>query len=138
MKKVIIVLFTLLFVTACFNSKPYIEIRFKDFKEKLENKESFILYIGSSECTYCRRYEKTLKRVVDQYDVDVYYINIVSDKITDEEVKELDNIVNYSGTPTTIFVKDGEVQGKYNRINGAVSSDKIIEAFKRNGYITEE
>ncbi len=134
-KKIIIVIFTGILVTACFNNKPYIEIKYDKFIEKIENKETFIFYIGSSECKYCVKFEKALKRVVDEYDVDVYYINTAEDKMTVEERKDLNDIVNYGGTPTTIFVVEGEVQSKYNRINGAVSSEKIIELFKRNGYI---
>ena len=135
-KKIVVVLLTIFLITACVSNKPYIEINYNQFKEKLENDETFIFYIGSTECSFCKRYEKTLKRVVDEYNVDVYYINVASGNLTEDEMKELDNLVNFTGTPLTVFVIDGEIQGKYNRINGAVGSEKIIEAFKRNGFIT--
>lgn len=139
MKKIITIGLMCLVMVGCSKNKLLIEINYEDFKEKIENKESFILYIGSTNCSYCARYNKTLKRVMDKYQVTVYYINVGDEKMTQEENKQLDNETGYSGaTPTTVFVKKGEVQGQYNRIRGYVESDKIIKAFIKNGYIEEK
>ena len=138
MKKIIVIILTCIFIVGCVNKKPYIEIKYKEFANKIENKESFILYIGSTDCSFCERYEKTLKRVVNKYNVDVYYINVAKEKISSEDKTSLNNVVDFSGTPTTVFIKAGEVESRYNRIDGAVTSDKIIEAFVRNGYIEKK
>ncbi|MDD4547845.1 MAG: thioredoxin family protein [Bacilli bacterium] len=138
MKKIILLIITSILLTGCLYKKPYVEINYEDFKEKIENKESFIFYIGATGCQYCEKYEKTLKRVVDKYDVEVFYIDTAEGKLTDDEKKGFEELVTFSGTPTTVFVREGEVQSKYNRIEGSVTSDKIIEAFERNGYIKEQ
>lgn len=138
MKKIIVIILICIFIVGCVNKKPYIEIKYKEFANKIENKESFILYIGSTDCSFCERYEKTLKRVVNKYNVDVYYINVAKEKISSEDKTSLNNVVDFSGTPTTVFIKAGEVESRYNRIDGAVTSDKIIEAFVRNGYIEKK
>ncbi|MDD2181419.1 MAG: thioredoxin fold domain-containing protein [Bacilli bacterium] len=135
MKKIIIVILVSILFVGCSNAKPYTEIKYKEFTEKIENKETFIFYIGSNDCIYCERYEKALKRAVDKYEVEVFYIDVAQGKLTETENKNFENLINYSGTPTTVFIKDGEVQSRYNRIEGAASTDKIIEAFERNGYI---
>ncbi len=138
MKKVVTLFLFILLVSGCVNKPPYIEINYNQFEKKLENKESFIFYIGSSSCSFCDKYEKTLKRVVNEYKIDVYYIDLNNKNLTVEEKKELNNKINYSGTPETVFIKSGEVQGVYNRIEGAAPSSKIIEAFIRNGYIKQQ
>ncbi len=135
MKKLTVILLLIILMVGCSYKKPYIEIKYDEFTNKLENKESFIFYIGSSTCSFCDRYDVALKKVVDKYEVEVYYIDTNLKKIGKDNYKNLSNIINFSGTPHTVFIKDGEISSSYNSIEGAVSSEKIIEAFKRNGYI---
>lgn len=132
MKKIIVVVL-ILFMVGCSKTVPYIEINFNDFKNKLENKESFIFYIGATHCPFCERYEQSLKKVVKNNKIDIFYLD--TDKLDEGSYKELSNLVNFSGTPYTTFIKEGEITSRYNSIEGAVSYDKIIRAFKRNGYI---
>ena len=40
-----------------------------------------------------------------------------------------------TGTPTTIFVKNGEEKDTYNRIVGNKKFSQTEEAYKDNGYI---
>ena len=135
MKKRLLFIFMCLLFVGCTNSSFYETLTYSEVENKINNKENFILYIGQSQCPYCKQYEHSLKRVVDKYNVKVYYIDIGEDSISIEDRSLLSNNIDFSGTPTTIFIKNGEIQGSYNRINGAVDSKKIIEQFKVNGYI---
>ncbi len=134
MKKFLIILMGLLLI-GCAQENKLIEIKYQDWEKKLEKKETFILYIGAQDCPFCTRYEKVLKRVMNEYKVEVHYINIDDETMTLEEKKGLNDIVNYSGTPTTVFIKGGVVGGQYNRISGYTTSEKVIKAFTKNGYI---
>lgn len=135
MKKVLLFLVgVIIFITGCSGKlTTYSELSYEKLNDMIEAKEDFILYIGSSECSHCSSYSIALNKVIEKYQVKVYYINII--KLSDEEIKELKKKFNYSGTPTTVFVVDGEEKSIYNRINGNQPYDKIVESFKKNNYI---
>ena len=136
MKKLLFICFLgILLFTGC-SSKGYEEINFSTLNDKVRNKESFILFIGAESCTHCDDYKRTLKSIKEDYeDIVFHYIDI--DKLSVEQKKELTNIVNYNGTPTTVFFKDGVEDGKsgYNRISGSMDYEYVIQKLKQNGYI---
>lgn len=133
MKKLLFTLLLTLLFVGCTNNKPYVEITYEEFVQKIDNNDNFIFYIGSSVCSFCDKFDVALKRVVDKYNVEVFYIDTY--KMEQGDYDSLSNIVDYGGTPHTVFIKDGGISSRYNSIEGAVSSEKIIEAFKRNKYI---
>ena len=47
----------------------------------------------------------------------------------------LKKIFNFDGTPTTVFVIDGEEKTAANRIVGEASEEKITKKLKSNGFI---
>ena len=57
------------------------------------------------------------------------------DLLNEDEAKELKSKVNYSSTPVTVFLKNGEEKTAANRINGDASKDKIVKKLKNNGFI---
>ena len=136
MKKVLIILVCLtLFTTGCFNKKDtYIELSYEQLEEKITNKDSFILVIGSSQCTHCASYKTTMTDIVKKYKIDVYYIDIY--QLSDEKLAKLNNKFVFTGTPTTVFVDEGkEKDPQFNRIDGAKDFDYIVEKLKKNKYI---
>ena len=52
-----------------------------------------------------------------------------------QEMEEFDSMYTVTGTPTTIFIKNGVETSIMSRINGEVSKDKIISKLKQNEYI---
>ncbi len=116
-------------------SREYLhEIKYDDLMTKIENKEDIILCISQTTCNHCQSYKPKLARVGKKYKVDIYYIDV--DLLNQEERQELNKKVSISGgTPATAFIKNGEEKTAANRINGNVSTDKIIEKFKKQGYI---
>lgn len=120
-------------ITGC-KKKTYIEIKYDEFKQKIENKESFPLFIGSSQCSHCDDYKVTLNELIKEYGVKIYYIDIA--KMEKEDYYEFLTYVNFGGsTPTTVFIKDGVEETVYNRINGALSYSKVEKKFEKAGYI---
>lgn len=132
--KLSILLFILLLITGC--DKGYMkEISYKEYKNLLENKETFILEIMRTECSACINFKPKITDVANSYKVEVKYIN--TDHITDEETNSLFSETGITGTPTVIFYKNGVEETVSSRINGSVSKDKIISKFKTNGFIKE-
>ena len=109
------------------------EITFKEFKEKIANKETFPLYIGNDNCSHCVSYKPTLEAVLNEYNITIYHLD--NSKLSDEEYSELKNYVSISGTPTIAFITDGKEETTLNRITGEATKEATIERFKTNGYI---
>ena len=83
------------------------ELNVQEIKEKIDNKESFILCISATYCSHCKEYKPKLKEVSNKYKIDIYYIDF--DKYSDEEQNLFRDYISFDGgTPVTLFIKNGE------------------------------
>ena len=137
MKKILKAIVLLFIVTimfcGCSKEERIVEISLDEFKEKMANKESFVLYVGNEGCSHCISYRPVLEQVLEDYDITIYQID--NSKLDNSEFAEFRTYVNISGTPTVAFITDGEEESTLNRITGEVSRETTIERFKSNGYI---
>lgn len=129
-----LIFITLLLLTGCGNPK-YTQISYSQLNDKLNNKDSFILLIGSETCSACAEYEKTMTKVMKDTKVEIFYINLHS--LTDEENTKIYSKFVFQYTPTTIFIKDGEETTTYDRIVGAADYKEVIDNLKKQGYVEE-
>ena len=130
MKKIKLVLLVIgiILLTGCSKSNLK-EISYKEYKNLIDSKESFILDVMREKCSACKSFKPNLEAVIDKYNIEVKYIN--TDKLSDDELDEF----GISGTPTLIFYNDGVEETTASRLVGSVSQDKIIAKFKANGFI---
>ena len=130
-----LILIIIFIVAFNYYSRPRLyELDVNQVKEKIDNKESFILCISATYCSHCKEYKPKLEDISKEYRMDIYYIDF--DKYSDKEQELFRNYVSFDGgTPVTLFIKNGEEETTVNRINGNVSKDKIISKFKSNGFI---
>lgn len=142
MKKTIAVLITaILFITGCDKLKTYEEININQFNKMIENKEDFILFIGSSTCSHCAAYKEKVNKFIKEYQQKIYYIDI--HKFSEEEAAKFKTIVNFEGTPTTVFFENGKEKEDENgnvriyRIEGNVEYSKVVEKIKKAGFIKD-
>lgn len=137
MKKIlgiILIILCAFLITGCTSSDKHIkEISFEGVKNKLANKDTFALYIGNENCSHCVEYMPTLKKVLKKYDITIYHMD--NSKLSESEYSEFKTYINISGTPTIVFITDGEEETTLNRIVGTTSESETIERFKTNGYI---
>ena len=132
--KFLSIIFAAILLTGCSSNEKYInEISLDEFKEKIANKESFALYVGNENCSHCVSYLPTLKSVLKEYNITIYHLD--NSILTDKEYAEFKTYINISGTPTIVFITDGEEETTLNRIVGETSKEDTIERFKTNGYI---
>lgn len=134
MKKVLIILLILFGLTGCMGPKTYKEITYEDFKSKIENKDDFILFIGSETCSACSAYKYTVNKIVENYHLEINYIDI--SKLDEKELGKLKSVVNFNGTPTTAFIKNGKESEK--RIVGNQKYSKVVEKLEDYNYIKEK
>lgn len=131
----LVIVFILIMNKNTNKSKLY-ELNVNEVIEKIENKENFILCVSQTTCSHCNSYKPKLEQVSKKYDIEIFYIDI--DKYNEEERNLFQNNVSFDGaTPITIFFKDGYETTTSNRISGNVSTEKIIEKFKKNNFIKE-
>ena len=120
------------------SDKYLVEISIAELQEKIDKKETFILVVTKDGCSYCESYKPVIKDVLEEYDVVAYNIN--QTKLTTEEDQNTyeELVPNITGTPTTVFFKNGEETTVSNRLVGAVKRDKVVDRLKALGYITEK
>ena len=137
MKKLAVVILSLFMLTGCFGkTTTYQEVSFSKLESMFKNKESFSLFIGSSECSHCQSYEPKLNAVIKVNKLKVYYINVANLSI--DEYNKLDSYAPFSGTPYTVFIEKGkvkEIDGQIYAIDGDRDIEYIEKMFKKNGYM---
>ena len=116
------------------NKSKLVNINLDKVEEKINNKDTFILCVSSSTCINCERYLPKLEEISRDYNLEIFYIEV--DKLSSKELTEFKDVISFDdATPVTLFIKNGVENTASNRIFGNVSSDKIIEKFKKNGFI---
>lgn len=133
--KLIVIILCLFIFTGC--GKSYVkEISYNEYKDLIKDKETFILEIMRTDCSACINFKPKLEQVAEDYKLEIKYLN--TDHLSEEEYNDLFDKTGISGTPTVIFYHNGIEETVASRINGSVSTDKIISKFKASGFIEEE
>ena len=136
MKKVLLVLFVLLSLTACnkkFSKGEVVTADADEVLEKLENKESFIVYVGYDDCQSCKEFKPILNQLIENYDITIYYLP-TDDKQTEDQLNEIQYNYFYRmyWTPTTYIVEDGEVLAIKEQL---IEYEELVEWLKEYGKI---
>ena len=112
------------------------EINYIEYAEKVNNNDSFILYVKQTNCEHCKSFTPKFSNILEKNKLEAYSLNL-----TDMEVEEKNLFINelsVDSTPTILFFKDGIELGSYSRIIGSKSEEYVIKKLKLNGYIEEE
>ena len=123
----------ILFAGCSSKLSTYTTISLDEVYEKLDQKDSFILTIGSSNCSHCASFKPKMETVIKLYKVQVFYIDI--SELNEDEYKKFVQRMNFTGTPTTIFFEDGKETAMSNRIEGDKDIETIESKMKKAGYI---
>ena len=109
------------------------KITIDKLENKIEHEKDFILVITQTGCSHCENYLPVLNEVLKSNHMYAYELNIA--ELSLDEYNSFKEIVNFSGTPTTVFFKDGEEKSIKDRLVGNVGKDKITEKLKELDYI---
>jgi len=112
-----------------------IDLDYVGLKEKLDNKDTFVLSLTQTSCTHCKAFLPVLNEVGQEYNLTFYKIEI--DLLEENDLNSLKQLFSFSGTPTTVFINDGEERTTTSRLDGEKTKDKIIARLKKEGYINE-
>ncbi len=135
MKKVLLILAISLcfFMTGCRKYTTYTEVSLSEFQTKLDNKDSFVIVMGSATCSACAEYKVTMEEVIKDKQVEIFYIDL--NKLSQEEHAKVYSKYVIKSTPTTIFIQDGVETSTYNRIVGTAGYSAIVNSLKNYGYL---
>lgn len=112
----------------------FTKINYNQIKEKIKNKDNFILIVSRTTCSHCLDYKPKVKEITKEYNIKVYYIDYDEESKTNQD--KLLNDLNLDGsTPITMFFKKGEETSLMDRLNGDLSKSKVIEKLKKMGFI---
>ena len=121
MKRILMVTFMLL-LTVCLvgcKSDKISTISYESFKEKVDKKESLILFFGESETM-----ETILNNVLNNHDLEAYKIK--TKNLTDDEINELKLIIDYED-PSICFIVKGDNPSKLTNITDEYVTETKIE-----------
>ncbi len=132
MKKLLLAVTVIFIICGCSSKQTLQTISYNELKEKINDKESFVLYIHKTGCTYCENYEPTLVKVLNEKRITAYSINTAT--LTKSEEASLKKKVDLKGTPTLIYINQGKSD-----VNGSLIGEKsyndTLDFFKEIGYI---
>lgn len=135
MKKILLLIISIILLSGCNKYNEYTQINYEELQKKLDNKDSFVLVVGSSTCSACSKYKTTMEKVIKDKDIEIFYIDLNS--LTTEEKSKLYSKFVVNSTPTTIFIKNGIEESTYNRIVGAAGYSEIIDKLEKMEFIGE-
>lgn len=132
LKLLLLVIPTITIITGCKNGS-YNEVDFETFENLLDKKESFVLVIGSSQCSHCAEYQVTMDEIINEYGLDIKYINVYN--LSEKQKAKLDAKAHYNyATPTTVFFKNGKLDNT-STIRGNQVKENVVKKLTKNGYI---
>lgn len=69
-------------------NNPIIYSSFKEVADKIDNKESFVVYVGFSSCPWCRSVIPYVLESAKENDIkDIYYVNVRSDNTRESDLR---------------------------------------------------
>lgn len=104
------------------------EIKTKNEFDKIKKSKNYsIVVVISNNCHYSEIFNPILEDVIQEYNVNIYYLNIDSNFYN-----SVDLDTSVYGTPTTIIYKNDKV---INNIRGYKEKNDLINILKKNGVI---
>lgn len=103
------------------------EIPVVELAKKINDKESFVLYLHSQYCGACQQFNPTLQEAVKKADINILAIDTA--ELEEEDAKQLFSLIEFEYTPTTVFYKEGK-EDETKRIVGAIEQDELVKKFE--------
>ena len=132
MKKIAMIFLLLLTVTAC--SSSYLsKLNYKKLMTKLDNKESFVLYL-TNEDESGLTLKNTLQTVCKDNNIKCFYLN--TDNLDEDELDSLKEKITFEDSNIIVFVKEGKENTVLARIDDVyISAKDLKEELKNQEYL---
>ena len=122
--KIIAAIIMTLVVAGC-SSNSLETINIDNINEKIEKKDDFKLYVGSSECPSCAFLEDDLIEISSEHKVDVYKLDVSDFQVNSEEIGTIEAMIEDDLTlPVTLIYEEGSLK---RTIRGAQTKDTMVK-----------
>ena len=118
-KHILLVFFVIFLLVGC-KSNNINSISYEKFKEKVDKKESMILFFGESTTL-----ETTLNNVLNKYKLEAYKVK--TSRLDDDEINSLKEIIDYD-EPSICFIIDGSNPTKLTNITDEYITEAKLES----------
>lgn len=108
------------------------QLTYKEYLEKIENKDTFVLLVSQTYCSHCINYKPKYSEVISKNNVPGYELDLLT--LTEEDFDVFCELVGVDGTPTTIFYRDGQ-EVTSARLEGSKSQEELTEVLKKYKFI---
>ena len=112
-----------------------VQIDYVKLLEMVDEEEDFVLVVSQSTCSHCATYKPKLKKIAEEYGLDIFYIDydVEKDGVQEEFLEEF----HLSGaTPMTLFFENGKEKSLLNRLEGDFSIPRVLEKLEKMGFIS--
>ena len=132
MKKIAMIFLLLLTVTAC--SSSYLsKLNYKKLMTKLDNKESFVLYL-TNEDESGLTLKNTLQTVCKDNNIKCFYLN--TGNLDEDELDSLKEKITFEDSNIIVFIKEGKENTVLARIDDVyISAKDLKEELKNQEYL---
>lgn len=132
MKKIAMIFLLLLTLTAC--SSSYLsKLNYKKLTTKLDNKESFVLYL-TNEDESGLTLKNTLQTVCKDNNIKCFYLN--TDNLKEDELDSLKEKITFEDSNIIVFIKEGKENTVLARIDDVyISAKDLKEELKNQEYL---
>ena len=132
MKKIAMIFLLLLTVTAC--SSSYLsKLNYKKLMTKLDNKESFVLYL-TNEDESGLTLKNTLQTVCKDNNIKCFYLN--TDNLDEDELDSLKEKITFEDSNIIVFIKEGKENTVLARVDDVyISAKDLKEELKNQEYL---
>ena len=120
------------------------EISYSEYKDRVKDDNYTIFLFAQPGCSHCQAYKPFVNLLAEENDLVIYYINVASADLKDEEYYELRSSITATKneydsdgnpvipTPATAIFKSGV---EVDSILGDIGYDGLEEFLKNNGVI---
>ena len=122
-RNIILVLVAVFILAGC-KSNNISSISFDKFKEKVDKKESLILFFGES-----KTLETTLNNILNKYDLKAYTVK--TSNLSEDDINSLREIIDYD-EPSICFIVDGVNPTKLTNITDEYITETKLETILKN------
>lgn len=149
MKKILIILLSMIVITGCGNKlyngykitnegksdkkvNSYISLTYEEYKEKIDNKDSFLILLWQTGCAHCESFEPTLNNIISNFNLEIYGLNLA--ELNEEQYAIVKNKTFIQGTPTMVYFEEGKNNTK---MVGNRSEEEVLKFLVGIGYLKE-
>ncbi|WP_128895420.1 thioredoxin family protein [Longirhabdus pacifica] len=110
----------------------YQDISMEQYQEKINNKESFVIYVYSPECSHCQEFKPTLNTAIEDNEIEIIALNTNVEENKDEAFFQQ---IQLQSIPALLHYENGV---EFNRAVGTLTEEQLYAFLQDANVITAQ